>query len=69
MPTWNYEVVHAHGTLTIHDDVKHVRSVVARLTHAHEAGEPHPWKMGDAPPDYLADMLRAIVGIEATSRA
>ena len=64
VPTWNYEVVHAHGTLTIHDDVKHVRSVVARLTHAHEAGEPHPWKMGDAPPDYLADMLRAIVGIE-----
>ena len=32
VPTWNYEVVHAHGTLTIHDDVKHVRSVVARLT-------------------------------------
>jgi transcriptional regulator len=64
VPTWNYEVVHAHGVLTVHDDEKHVRSVVARLTHAHEAGEPRPWKMGDAPPDFLADMLRAIVGIE-----
>ncbi len=64
VPTWNYEVVHAHGTLTIHDDEKHVRSVVARLTRTHEAGEPQPWKMGDAPPDYLDQMLRAIVGIE-----
>lgn len=64
VPTWNYEVVHAHGTLTIHDDEKHVRGVVARLTRTHEAGEPQPWKMGDAPPDYLDQMLRAIVGIE-----
>jgi transcriptional regulator len=64
VPTWNYEVVHAHGTLTIHDDEKHVRGVVARLTRTHEAGEPRPWKMGDAPPDYLDAMLRAIVGIE-----
>ena len=64
VPTWNYEVVHAHGTLTIHDDEKHVRGVVARLTRTHEAGEPRPWKMGDAPPDYLDAMLRTIVGIE-----
>lgn len=64
VPTWNYEVVHAHGTLSIHDDPKHVRAVVARLTHKHEATEPRPWKMGDAPPDFLADMVRAIVGIE-----
>ncbi|MBO9680254.1 MAG: FMN-binding negative transcriptional regulator [Acidovorax sp.] len=69
VPTWNYEVVHAHGTLTIHDDEKHVRGVVARLTHtheghAHQAGGYRPWKMGDAPPDFLDQMLRAIVGIE-----
>jgi transcriptional regulator len=69
VPTWNYEVVHAHGTLTIHDDEKHVRGVVARLTHtheghAHQAGGHRPWKMGDAPPDFLDQMLRAIVGIE-----
>lgn len=64
VPTWNYEVVHAHGQLLVHDDVKFVRSVVARLTHVHEAGEPLPWKMGDAPADYLAEMLGAIVGIE-----
>ena len=64
VPTWNYEVVHAHGTLHIHDDEKHVRGVVARLTHRHEAGEPRPWKMGDAPADYLETQLGQIVGIE-----
>jgi transcriptional regulator len=41
-----------------------VRGVVARLTREHEAGQPSPWKMGDAPADYLATMLANIVGIE-----
>ena len=64
VPTWNYEVVHVHGRLTVRDDERFVRGVVARLTRAHEATQPQPWKMGDAPPDYLDAMLRAIVGIE-----
>jgi transcriptional regulator len=64
VPTWNYEVVHAHGRLTVRDDEKFVRGVVARLTRSHEAAEPQPWKMGDAPPDYLDAMLQAIVGLE-----
>jgi len=64
VPTWNYEVVHAHGRLTVRDDEKFVRGVVARLTRTHEAAEPQPWKMGDAPADYLDMMLQAIVGLE-----
>lgn len=64
VPTWNYEVVHAHGRLRIRDDDKYVRAVVARLTRRHEASEPKPWKMGDAPADYLDAMVKAIVGIE-----
>ncbi|MBC7859556.1 MAG: FMN-binding negative transcriptional regulator [Burkholderiaceae bacterium] len=64
VPTWNYKVVHAHGRITIHDDEKYVRSVVARLTRKHEEGQPMPWKMGDAPRDYIDAMLKAIVGIE-----
>jgi transcriptional regulator len=64
VPTWNYEVVHAHGSITIRDDERFVRRVVARLTRAHEAGDPVPWKMGDSAPDYIDSMLRAIVGIE-----
>ena len=64
VPTWNYEVVHAHGRIRIRDDASFVRGVVARLTREHEAGEPRPWKMGDAPADYLADLLTKIVGLE-----
>lgn len=64
VPTWNYEVVHAHGSIQVQDDEKAVRGVVAHLTREHEAGQPVPWKMGDAPADYLAETLRHIVGIE-----
>ena len=66
VPTWNYEVVHAHGTLSIHDDERYVRALVARLTREHDAAEPRPWKMGEAPADYLQMMLGNIVGIEVT---
>jgi transcriptional regulator len=64
VPTWNYEVVHAHGILTVRDDEKYVRRVVAHLTKRHEALEPKPWKMGDSAPEYIDSMLRNIVGIE-----
>jgi len=64
VPTYNYLVVHAHGRITIRDDETFVRGVVARLTRKMEAGETVPWKMGDAPPDFIQTMLQAIVGIE-----
>ncbi|MCX7276172.1 MAG: FMN-binding negative transcriptional regulator [Burkholderiales bacterium] len=64
VPTWNYEVVHAHGVLTVRDDERFVRGIVARLTRRHEATEPSPWKMGDSAPEYIASMLCNIVGIE-----
>jgi transcriptional regulator len=64
VPTWNYRVVHAHGRVTVRDDERYVRGVVARLTRRHEASQPAPWKMTDAPTDYLDSMLKAIVGIE-----
>lgn len=64
VPTWNYEVVHAHGKIHVRDEEKFVRGMVARLTRQHEADQPQPWKMGDAPPDFLAEELSHIVGIE-----
>jgi transcriptional regulator len=64
VPTWNYEVVHAHGRMKALDDERFVRGVVARLTRQHEMTEPHPWKIGDAPQEYIDQMLKQIVGIE-----
>ena len=66
IPTWNYEVVHAHGKLTVHEDENFIRSHVEHLTKTHEANEPKPWKMSDAPKDYMDIMLKAIVGIQIT---
>ncbi|MFO1252229.1 MAG: FMN-binding negative transcriptional regulator [Inhella sp.] len=49
VPTWNYEVVHAHGSLQARDgDEKFLRGVLARLTRQHEASQPTPWKMSGA---------------------
>ena len=66
VPTWNYQVVHVHGKLFIRDDERFVRGVVARLTRTHEArtGAVRPWKMTDSAPEYIDQMLSAIVGIE-----
>ena len=64
VPTWNYIVAHAHGRVAIHDDEAFVRRNVARLTRTHEAGQPVPWKMGDAPKDFIGTMVKAVVGLE-----
>jgi transcriptional regulator len=66
VPTWNYQVVHAHGRLRVLDDERFVRGLVARLTREHEQRslQEKPWKMGDSAPEFITGMLQAIVGIE-----
>jgi transcriptional regulator len=64
VPTWNYIMVQARGRLRIVDDAAWLRALVSRLTDTHEADRALPWKVADAPQDYVATMLRAIVGIE-----
>lgn len=66
VPTWNYQAVHVHGKVTIRDDERFVRGVVARLTRVNEAraGSAKPWRMTDSSKEYIDGMLAAIVGIE-----
>ena len=64
VPTWNYLVAHAHGHITVHDDERFVRRNVAKLTHRHESTQPVPWKMGDAPRDFIDTLVKEIVGLE-----
>jgi transcriptional regulator len=64
VPTWNYVAAHAYGRITVHEDETYVRGVVGQLTRAREATEVHPWRMADAPQEYIATMLKAIVGLE-----
>ena len=64
MPTWNYEVIHVYGHLVAHDDPVWLEQLVRRLTERHEARFAAPWSVDDAPADFIAGQLRAIVGIE-----
>ncbi len=63
VPTWNYVAVHAHGTLEFFDDRDALFDVVTRLTDRHESRWTAPWKVSDAPVDYIHTMLAGIVGI------
>jgi transcriptional regulator len=64
VPTWNYRVVHAHGEIRVREDRKFLLGVVGRLTRTHEAVEPQPWTLAQAPRDYLDALLGQIVGLE-----
>ena len=64
VPTWNYAVVHARGPLVVRDDPVWLRAFLETLTDRHESGRGVPWKVGDAPEDFIQSQLRAIVGIE-----
>ncbi len=64
VPTFDYAVVHAHGTLRVIDDRDWLLAFLERLTTRHEADQPQPWQVGDAPPAYIDKLLKAIVGIE-----
>ena len=64
VPTWNYAVVHARGSLRAIEDAPWLHNFVSALTQRHEGPRAQPWQVGDAPADYVQQMLRAIVGIE-----
>jgi len=64
VPTWNYAVVHAEGTPRFIEDKDWLRAQIDELTHAHENDFETPWKTSDAPEDYVATMLKGIVGVE-----
>lgn len=63
VPTWNYEAVHAEGTVEIVEDAERLHAFVSRLTEAREAAQPRPWSVADAPAPFVAGQLRGIVGI------
>jgi transcriptional regulator len=64
VPTWNYAVVHAHGRLRAVEDPGWLLGLLEGLTDRHESKLPTPWKVDDAPRDYIDGLMKAIVGIE-----
>ena len=64
VPTWNYAVVHAYGTLQVIRDPAWIRSQLEALTRQSEAALAEPWTIADAPQDYIDRLASGIVGIE-----
>jgi transcriptional regulator len=64
VPTWNYVVVHAHGVPRVIDDKAWLLDHLNQLTDTHEADQAVPWKVADAPADYIDRRLDNIVGLE-----
>jgi transcriptional regulator len=66
VPTWNYVSVHARGRLRVVDDPLWIRAQLDGLTAQNERGLEHPWRVEDAPADFIAGLIAAVVGIEIT---
>jgi transcriptional regulator len=64
VPTWNYVTVHVWGKPRVIEEAAWLLRQITDLTHAQEKSRPEPWKVADAPPDFVAAQMRAIVGIE-----
>ena len=64
VPTYNYAVVHAHGTLAMFDDPVLLEQHLRNLTSAHEAAFANQWSLDDAPASFIRDLLKGIVGVE-----
>jgi transcriptional regulator len=62
VPTWNYVAVHAWGKAEVYHDAERLLDIVRRLSDLHEQTQAKPWSVDEAPADYMAGMLKAIVG-------
>jgi transcriptional regulator len=52
------------GPVAFFEDAERLRGIVTKLTEHHEAYSTKPWKVTDAPPDYISGELKQIVGFE-----
>ncbi|MEZ5378210.1 MAG: FMN-binding negative transcriptional regulator [Acidimicrobiales bacterium] len=65
VPTWNYVAAHVYGTVEWIDDPAWIERVVRGLTDKHEGRLDHgaAWSVDDAPADFIAAQLKAVVGV------
>lgn len=68
VPTWNYAVVHVHATLSAVQEPEALLQILTQLTNRHEADQPHPWQVGDAPAEFTNKLLDHIVGVRLDIR-
>jgi len=64
VPTWNYVVLHAYGMPRAVTDKDWLYQHLNELTNQHESKLEKPWKVSDAPNNFIEKMSQGIVGIE-----
>ncbi len=64
VPTWNYAVVQVWGRPRVIEDPAWLLEHLHSLTRGQEATRAAPWGVDDAPADYVAGLMQAIVGLE-----
>jgi len=64
VPTWNYLIVQARGRPRVIEDAGWLRTQIEALTVKKEGDRAAPWAVSDAPDDFVAAQIRAIVGVE-----
>ena len=53
VPTWNYEIIEARGSVEFFDDRVRLLDLVSRLTNLHEGNRGMSWRVDDAPTDFV----------------
>jgi transcriptional regulator len=64
VPTWNYAIVQVKGPARVIDDPAWIRAQIEALTRGQEDHRTEPWKVGDAPDQFIASQIKGIIGIE-----
>ncbi len=64
VPTWNYTAIHASGPMALMEDPADLRANLEALSDRYEQGRPDRWRVSDAPADYIAQLIKGIVGID-----
>ena len=62
VPTWNYTAVHVRGTLRVTQDSDDLLDIVRRYVDFYEQDLPNPWELQNADDDFVAQLLKGIVG-------
>ena len=64
VPTWDYAVVHAQGIPQYIHDRDWLLAHIEVLTQEHESTQALPWRVQDAPAEFIDKLVSGIVGVE-----
>ena len=64
VPTWNYMALEVQGAIHIETNPSAMMPYITALTDAMESHRELPWKVSDAPDDYIEKLSHGIVGFQ-----